>query len=124
LRRSFHILLPYPPVSGNHATKHTRAGRHYTTDTARAYANDVVEQAHRSLVAGLKLSGPLSVVYHAYPPDGRDRDSCNVMKIAKDAITKAGVWVDDNNKVLVREEIEWFDIKPGGLLSVFIEELS
>lgn len=121
--RSFRLILPYPPVSGNHATKHTRNGRHYTTDSARDYASRVAEFAHRAGVAGLKLKGPLDVRYDAHAPDKLDRDSCNVMKIAKDAITKAEVWVDDSNKVIQREEFRWFYPVPEGMLVVEIVEL-
>lgn len=121
--RSFLLHLPYPPVSGNHATKHTRSGRHYTTDAAREYATAVAEEAHRVGMAGLKLHGPLRVIYRAHPPDLRERDSCNVMKISKDAITGANVWINDSNKVITREEFEWHHVTPDGLLSVWIEEL-
>lgn len=101
------LLLPYPPAgtTGNHAVKHARGG-HYLTDKAKrflAHINSVVtcQNGKRG------FEGPIAVEWIVCPPDRRARDSDNVMKTVKDALTKAGVWVDDSNKVIRREVFEW-----------------
>lgn len=42
-----------------------------------------------------KISGDLSVKLFLYPPDGRQRDIDNYLKAVFDAMTHAGVWIDD-----------------------------
>ena len=51
----------------------------------------VVKQAK----ADVRLAKPLTVEFDLYPPDNRRRDMDNVVKSLQDALTAAGVWVDD-----------------------------
>lgn len=121
--RSFTITLPYPTVTGNHATKHAR-GRHYTTDAARDYVSNVFETLAILGVSSLKLPGPLSVDYLAIPPDAKARDSDNVMKVVKDALTRGGFWVDDSNKVIIKESFSWYPkAESGDSVVVVVREL-
>lgn len=88
------IVIPFPYASGNHAWKH--AGRkHYLTEKAKKYYWDVLYLC-RSQNAVWRLEGSLEVEVLIYPPDKRKRDLDNVWKVAADALTKAGVWVDDS----------------------------
>lgn len=122
--RSFTITLPYPPVTGNHATKHAK-GRHYTTDRAREYQSQVLEVAARAALTNIRLPGPLGVEYIATPPDGKARDSDNVMKVLKDCLTRCGVWMDDSNNVIREERFAWHGVghAAGALVRVRIYEL-
>jgi crossover junction endodeoxyribonuclease RusA len=90
------IDLPYPRVTGNHAVKHTRAGGHYVTAEAQAYYDDVAR-----IVRGRRApAGLLRTDWIIAPPDRRARDFDNLSKIVKDALTRAGFWTDDSNKVI------------------------
>lgn len=114
--RTYTITLPYPPTSGNHHVKHG-AGRHYLTAQAREYRAAVGQACAMQGVAGLKLAGPLLVAYSVIPPDDKARDDDNLLKPAKDALTKAGVWVDDSNKVIRSSSLDWYEPeKPGRIV--------
>ncbi len=122
---TYEFELPWPKVLGNHATKHTRSGGHYKVAEAVAY-DALVGQ----IVAGMgmgrltdqkPLAGPLVVSWLLGPPDKRARDVDNVRKVAADALTKAGFWKDDSNKVLVEERFVWTQPMPGGAIGVTVE---
>lgn len=109
--------LPYPKGSGNHSVRHG-GGAHYLTAAAKAYRSLVAFECLRQGVHGLKLAGPLQLEILAAPPDLRARDDDNLLKVVKDAITKAGVWVDDSNKVIRKTVLEWCDREEGGRVLV------
>lgn len=50
------------------------------------------------------------------PPDLRARDVDNLMKVVKDALTDAGFWVDDSNKVIRKGSWEWAGPGKGSVL--------
>jgi Holliday junction resolvase RusA-like endonuclease len=117
------IVLPYPRVSGNHATFHGK-NSHHTNSHAIAYRGDVRLAVKDQGVFGIRLQGPLEVTYVFVPPDRIARDSCNVIKVLKDALTRADVWVDDSNKIIHRETIEWQEPTiEGGCVSMLIRQL-
>ena len=105
LNTALELFLPYPPVSGNNATRHA-AGAHYRVDAAEAYRLHVLK-AVRSAGLCVSLVGPLEIGYQLFPPDNRARDEDNALKEIKDALTKAEFWVDDSNKVIRKSVIEW-----------------
>ena len=118
------IILPYPPAgtTGNHAVKHARGGHYLTTATKRyRYAVMMCCATQR---ARRQLAGPLLVEWAFNPPDRRARDSDNVLKTLKDAMTAAGVWIDDSNKVIRRESIEWLEPLTDGRVVVHIRAMS
>lgn len=117
---TFQFELPWPPT-GNTATRHTRTGSHYTTAASRAY-RAVVRQTVLGLCAGssMPLIGPLSVSWLFCPPDRKGRDVDNHRKVLADALTEAGLWLDDSNKVITRELFQWTDPEPGGKVFVSI----
>jgi crossover junction endodeoxyribonuclease RusA len=127
-RLTFSFALPWPKVTGNHAVKHTRAGGHYKTPEAKAYeavvAQIVASMGMGNLLGKKPLGGPLKVLWLLSPPDRRARDVDNVRKVVADALTKAGFWLDDSNKVLVRETFEWAPSTPGGEVSMMVEGLA
>ncbi len=98
------LTLPYPPT-GNLTTR-TGQGRHYTRAETLAYRRDVAALVVH-YQARQNLPGPLAVTYTLTPPDDRRRDSENALKTLKDALTLAGVWTDDSNKVIPEEHIYW-----------------
>lgn len=124
--RTIELVLPYPPT-GNTATRHTRGGAHYKTGAALAYRSAVAaalaEVGLGSLAGCAALGGPLALSWLLLPPDERGRDVDNVRKEMADALTRAGVWRDDSNRVIRRETFEWGPALPGGRVELAIEVL-
>jgi crossover junction endodeoxyribonuclease RusA len=124
LHQIYQLEIPWPAVTGNHAVRHTKTGGHYKTAKAVGY-----EAAVRSIVLGQgfgsskTLKGPLKAVWLLAPPDRRARDMDNVRKTAADALTKAGFWADDSNKVLVEERFVWTTPEPGGVVFLTVETM-
>ncbi len=112
------LTLPYPPT-GNHAVKHGRNG-HYTTPEVKRYRTTVAALA-RSQGAAKPLDGKLQVVAEIRHPDNRRRDMDNCWKTLADALTIAGVWLDDfqiiDLRLILGETIK------GGAVSVMVEEI-
>lgn len=74
---------------------HTRSGHHYLTNEAKNYYGQVrlfIEQQ----TPFRNLNEPLEVQCSLIPPDHRRRDLDNAWKVLGDAITRSGLWVDDN----------------------------
>lgn len=114
------LVLPWPPT-GNHATQHTRAGRHYLTSEYKAYRLEVLA---RVLEARTRpLHGRLAISLHAWPPDARKRDLDNVWKTTADAMQHAGVYADDSqidDMRVLRMPVD----REHPRVNVFIQELS
>ncbi len=127
LSLTWEFSLPWPAATGNHAVKHTRTGGHYKTPEAKAYeavvAQIVAGMGMGNLLGQKPLGGPLAVSWLLAPPDRRARDLDNLRKVVADALTRAGFWADDSNKVLARESFEWTDATPGGEVSLLVEVL-
>ena len=88
------LELPYPPSVNTywrHPTKGRLAGRHLISEKGRAYRASVIAEIG-SVIA---LDDRLAVLIECFPPDRRKRDLDNVAKGLLDAMTHAGVWVDD-----------------------------
>ena len=125
---TYQIELPWPAVTGNRAVRHTRSGGHYKMPQAGAYEAAVALIVAGQGVGGQKgrkgLVGPLNAFWLLAPPDRRARDIDNVRKVVADALTRAGFWTDDSNKVLRRESFEWTDPVPGGRIALTVEVLA
>jgi len=92
------ITLPYPPSTNHywrHITKGKLAGRTLISEKGRAYRT-AVEHAVLMQRARKRLEGLLKVEVTAYMPDRRRRDLDNLSKALFDAMTHAGVWLDDS----------------------------
>ena len=125
---TYEFALPWPEATGNHAVRHTRTGGHYKTPKAKAYeavvAQIVAAMGLGNLLGQQPLGGPLAVSWLLSPPDRRARDLDNLRKVVADALTNAGFWADDSNKVLVRESFEWSEPTPGGEVSLLVEVMA
>jgi crossover junction endodeoxyribonuclease RusA len=116
--------LPWPP-SVNHYWLYSvrRSGRKSFVnvrigDAGLEFRAKVIELIRP---AGPALKNRLSVKFYAYPPDRRCRDLDNVLKALNDALTHAGVWIDDgqiDELTIIRKE----RIK-GGKMIVEISEI-
>lgn len=112
------IELPYPPFTGNTATRHAN-GAHYRRPEANRYRG-LIRMLIASQRLDLGLSGPLQVDWVLAPPDRRARDQTNVLKEVEDCLTAAGVWTDDSNHVIKRTTVEWTEPVKGGAILVTI----
>lgn len=120
------LILPWPPsVNGYWANRVVmpRGGRGFVqtflTEAAKTYRSNVHAAVLERFGAGLKPTrARLLVSIDAFPPDRRARDLDNTLKAALDALTHAGVWVDDEQ--IDRLEIERFGVSKPGRLEVRI----
>lgn len=109
------LVLPYPPSANRywrHPTKGRLAGRHLISREGRAYRSHVGWLVQ----SGEPLTGRVHLRLTVCPPDRRKRDIDNVLKASLDALTHAGVWVDDSqiDRLLVtRGEV----VKGGSLIA-------
>lgn len=103
------ITVPYPRASGNQKTRLGASGV-YSTAEARAYDLAVKQVVVSSRWNGHPLDAHIEVHFDVWPPDKKNRDSDNVEKVLKDALTKAGFWTDDSNRIIRRSVFTWHDV--------------
>jgi Holliday junction resolvase RusA-like endonuclease len=135
MKKSLHLLLDIEPYGAARA-RSTVGGRHYTPPKYRLWLDGAVKTI-KSNVAGHIVEGSLSVDIIATLTIPKSRlkgksalasgdwhtqkpDSDNIAKAILDAITKAGVWVDDCQIADLRIRKVW-DSK--GSITVCIKEL-
>lgn len=84
------LNLPYPPTTNTYYRKWNN--RMVISARGREFAKQVA-----AVVGKVKpIADRASVTIDLYPPDKRKRDIDNTIKPIFDALTKAGVWVDDS----------------------------
>lgn len=120
-RTMYSFVLPYPTTSGNHAVKHG-AGRHYRTTDAGSYRTRVKFELSKMGMAGSRWRPitKLRVKLALCPPDEKARDIDNVLKELCDALTKAGFWVDDSNRVIRSLQVDWLPALDHGAVHVTV----
>lgn len=98
-RRTVHLTLPWPP-SGNKLWRTPPGSKHpILSQEGKAYYAEVkalvaMERAERR-IPRTALTCRCFVVMNFVPPDRRTRDAGNMEKVIYDALTRAGVWLDD-----------------------------
>lgn len=92
------ITLPYPPTINSYWR--TVSGRVLISAKGRIYRTQVANAVMLARRAGNVPAWPipqrLAVRLDAAPPDRRKRDLDNITKALLDALTHAGVWLDDS----------------------------
>lgn len=111
------LTLPLPPT-WNHAYGQ-RGSRKYIKESGRqfkqAVAEIVADAGHKT------IEGRVALFASIYPKDRRRQDLDNRSKLLCDALTSAGVWLDDSQideLHLIRREV----VK-GGMVKVVITEI-
>lgn len=115
------FTVPYPPVTGNTMVRHGRTGKHYVNSRYAAWRNEVrAELESKGFIPEKPHDRPCHLYIVARPPDLKQRDCDNVLKVLFDALIYAGVIADDNNRILKSVRIEWADYVPKqpGLLAI------
>lgn len=113
------LTLPLPPTINHYYGQRPRGGKYIKpagVEFRKAVAEIVAEAAHKT------LEGRLALFVAIYPATRAKQDIDNRAKSLQDALTNAGVWLDDeqiDDLHLVRKEV----IK-GGQVKVVITELA
>lgn len=113
------LTLPIPP-SINHYYGQSRTGRRYIKPAGiefRKLVADIVSDIGRP-----SMTGRIALFVAIYPADRRRQDIDNRVKALQDALTHAGVWLDDeqiDDLHLVRKEI-----CKGGKVQIVITEIN
>lgn len=116
------LTLPYPPSLNTiwrrvgNKTLLSAAGRMYRADVLAAVL------IHFNAVPK-PLAGRLRVAIHVHAPDKRKRDLDNLPKAINDALTHAGLWLDDSqiDRLLVERCNNY---PPAGGVVVHVEEVA
>jgi crossover junction endodeoxyribonuclease RusA len=112
------LILPFPPSVNTYWRNFN--GRMLISKKGREYRKAVADQV--LIQKGAKhYQGKVKMTIEAWRPDERKRDLDNLLKAPLDALTHAGVYVDD--QLIVDLRIFWAEDK-GGKLKIKIEEVT
>lgn len=115
---SLAFVLPFPPSVNTYWR--TFRGRMLISAKGRQYRDDVLAAVLHA-DARRQFSGRLRVALVARPPDRRRRDVDNYLKAALDALTHAGVYLDDSQ--IDELTIKRGEVEKDGALEVYIDHL-
>ncbi|EFC0657388.1 RusA family crossover junction endodeoxyribonuclease [Escherichia coli] len=112
------FVLPYPPTVNTYWRR--RGNTYFVSKVGERYRRDVALIVREQRLK-LNLPGRLAIKIIAEPPDKRRRDLDNILKAPLDALTHAGLLIDD-------EQFDEINIVrglpvPGGRLGVKIYEI-
>lgn len=106
------LTLPFPPSANMYyrsVNKGPAAGRVLISEPGRKYRHTVAGELLAQIGRPPHLTGRLAVRLELNVPDLRRRDVKNHDKGLLDALTHAGLWIDD-------EQIDWFLVSRGRLI--------
>ncbi|AVJ17193.1 hypothetical protein CLM71_08640 [Serratia sp. MYb239] len=119
------LTLPFPPSVNGYwraPNKGSLKGRHLISDRGRKFNSEalasILEQLNRKPRV-LTCDLAVSVVF--YPPSRARRDLDNYFKALFDAMTKAGIWLDDSQ--IKKLSAEWGPVTKGGKVELRISEV-
>lgn len=112
-----HYRLPWPPTVNGYWGTRPNGGK-FLTRKGKAYRQNALQAIGDVETCG----GDVAVYAIMHPPDARTRDVDNYWKGLLDAMTAAGVWLDDS-QVRLQVGVMSGKIKGGGV-DVYVEELT
>lgn len=120
------LTLPFPPsVNGywRSPNKGASRGRTLVSERGRAFQAEAIAQVMEQLRRRPKpISADISVAVVFYPPTKARRDLDNFFKALFDAMTQAGVWLDDSQ--IKHIDAKWGPVIKGGKVELRISEVT
>ena len=86
------FVLPYPPTVNTYWRRH--GNTYFISEAGKRYRRDVALIVRQQQLK-LNLSGRPAIEIIAEPPDKRRRDLDNILKAPLDALTHAGLLIDE-----------------------------
>ncbi|MGU5819483.1 RusA family crossover junction endodeoxyribonuclease [Aeromonas caviae] len=121
---SWTVTLPWPPSTNRIWRNVAVSGKPRTllSQEGRVYRKAAADACLLAKLAGKQISDRLALRLVVQAPDRRARDLDNTVKAVQDALTHAGVWLDDSQ--IDRLLVERGPVVKGGMVSVTVEVMS
>ena len=121
---SFTVTLPWPPSTNRIWRNVAVSGKPRTllSQEGRVYRKAAADACLVAKLAGKQIPDRLALRLVVQAPDRRARDLDNTVKAVQDALTHAGVWLDDSQ--IDRLLVERGPVVKGGMVSVTVEVMS
>ena len=121
---SWTVTLPWPPSTNRIWRNVAVSGKPRTllSQEGRVYRKAAADACLVAKLAGKQIPDRLALRLLVQAPDRRARDLDNTVKAVQDALTHAGVWLDDSQ--IDRLLVERGPVVKGGMVSVTVEVMS
>ena len=121
---SWTVTLPWPPSTNRIWRNVAVSGKPRTllSQEGRVYRKAAADACLVAKLAGKQIHDRLALRLVVQAPDRRARDLDNTVKAVQDALTHAGVWLDDSQ--IDRLLVERGPVVKGGMVSVTVEVMS
>lgn len=121
---SWTVTLPWPPSTNRIWRNIAVSGKPRTllSQEGRVYRKAATDACLVAKLAGKQISDRLALRLVVQAPDRRARDLDNTVKAVQDALTHAGVWLDDSQ--IDRLLVERGPVVKGGMVLVTVEVMS
>ncbi|MDX7873958.1 RusA family crossover junction endodeoxyribonuclease [Aeromonas caviae] len=121
---SWTVTLPWPPSTNRIWRNVAVSGKPRTllSQEGRVYRKAAADACLLGKLAGKQIPDRLALRLVVQAPDRRARDLDNTVKAVQDALTHAGVWLDDSQIDLLL--VERGPVVKGGMVSVTVEVMS
>ena len=121
---SWTVTLPWPPSTNRIWRNVAVSGKPRTllSQEGRVYRKAAADACLVAKLAGQQIPDRLALRLVVQAPDRRARDLDNTVKAVQDALTHAGVWLDDSQ--IDRLLVERGPVVKGGMVSVTVEVMS
>lgn len=121
---SWTVTLPWPPSTNQIWRNVAVSGKPRTllSQEGRVYRKAAADACLVAKLAGKQIPDRLALRLVVQAPDRRARDLDNTVKAVQDALTHAGVWLDDSQ--IDRLLVERGPVVKGGMVSVTVEVMS
>ena len=121
---SWTVTLPWPPSTNRIWRNVAVSGKPRTllSQEGRVYRKAAADACLVAKLAGKQIPDRLALRLVVQAPDRRARDLDNTVKAVQDALTHAGVWLDDSQ--IDRLLVERGPVVKGGMVSLTVEVMS